>query len=51
MPFYKDYYLPEELKWKPGDFAAHFTGMPLERPLTAVQEVQDQVAQHARMFS
>jgi len=37
--FYRDYRLPPELKWSRGDFAAHITGMPLEKRLVALREI------------
>jgi len=38
--FWKDHGLVPELKWRPGDFAAHITGMPLEKRLEMLKEIQ-----------
>ena len=32
--FYRDYYLPEKMKWKQGDFSAHITGMLIGRRMS-----------------
>ena len=32
--FYRDYHLPEEMKWKEGDFSAHITGMLIGRRMS-----------------
>jgi hypothetical protein len=37
--FYRDYQLPAELKWSPGDFAAHITGMPIEKRMKALDDI------------
>lgn len=37
--FHRDHTLPNEKKWKAGDFSAHFTGMPLEKRIKYRDEV------------
>ena len=37
--FYRDHDLPPEKKWKPGHFAAHFTGMSLEKRIELRNEI------------
>lgn len=37
--FYRDYNVPPELHWTPGDFAAHITGMPMERRLAVLEKL------------
>lgn len=37
--FYRDHDLPEENKWKKGQFAAHFTGMSLDKRIEMRDEV------------
>ena len=41
--FYRDYDLPETLKWRQGDFAAHITGMELHMRLAILQTIVDKV--------
>ena len=37
--FARDYDVPEELRWRPGHFSAHLTGMPLDRRLRMLEQV------------
>lgn len=41
--FYRDHDLPEDKKWRKGDFSAHITGMPLERRIKMRDEVLKQI--------
>ena len=39
--FHRDHDVPDEFRWRPGHFAAHMTGMPLERRLLCLQLLRE----------
>jgi hypothetical protein len=41
--FYRNYFLPDAMKWQPNDFCAHITGMSIPDRLVAIKEIQNSI--------
>ena len=45
--FHRSYDVPQALRWRPGHFAAHVTGMPIEERLLWLQQAREAIGEGA----